>query len=306
MTNRNVDVAFESDASFFFTLDVTEPIPGQESTRRFGSETPISLNVHGTNTPVRAIAIGPGIYPSLVTDRTISVVYDTVATPVFTPAPGDYPTNQSMTISTATARATIRCTVSDGTEGAPTPVPGEPGTFEYTDSFVQGTSVDNSDGNRIPVGTIIVYFTGEGRYGKMLVTVSDASSNHGPTFDYVTCNADGTVRAASTSVVLIGTGSFDLDPPPARPRATAWSASSCETTPTRFARSTHETRRGSTPCRRSLPARPRRYGPARGGTRPRFSSPPVQQFACADLTGGSTLPSAAESDSTPRSRVPRE
>ncbi|MFW5689080.1 MAG: hypothetical protein ACOC1U_05835 [Spirochaetota bacterium] len=79
---------------------------------------------------------------------------------------------------------------------------------------MSGTSIDNSDGDRIPVGQVIVYRTGDDNYGKLYVLASDGSNNNGLTFDYITYGADGSILAsgpAGAGTTVIGTWGIDLD-----------------------------------------------------------------------------------------------
>ena len=350
VSNRNVRVRLESEtrgAVVYYTTDGNPPLPGQGSTRRYSDSEPIELTTHGVTTTVRAIAVGPSMYPSVITTRDIAVVYDQVAAPVFSPAPGNYGSDQTVTLSTATPGATIYYRIVDGTGGAAAPVPGATGTLEYTgpivvagtgtaksisaiavrsemaasavssgvytigytqaaapvfsppggvfasssvsvvmtsssagatiwytldgsdpvpggspsiasggsitvtgtttvraaatapgftqspeesatytatgfalltradivamDAQMTGSPIDNSDGNRIPVGAVILYVTRDGRYGKLMVTVSDGSNNNGLTFDHVTYAADGSVHASGSGTTVTGTWGFDLD-----------------------------------------------------------------------------------------------
>ncbi len=350
VSNRNVRVQLESDtrgAIVYYTTDGNPPLPGQGSTRRYSDSEPIELTTHGVTTTVRAIAVASSMYPSVITTRDIAVVYDQVASPVFSPVPGNYDSDQTITLSTATPGATIYYRIVDGTGGAAAPAPGAIGTLEYTgpivvagtgtaksisaiavrsemvasavstgvytigytqagapvfsppggvfasgglvvemssasagatiwytldgsdpvpggsssitsggsitvtntttvravatapgftqspiatatytatgfalltradivaiDAQMTGTPIDNSDGNRIPVGAVILYVTRDERYGKLLVTVSDGSNNNGLTFDHVTYAADGSVHASGLGTTVTGTWGFDLD-----------------------------------------------------------------------------------------------
>ncbi|MFW5689079.1 MAG: chitobiase/beta-hexosaminidase C-terminal domain-containing protein [Spirochaetota bacterium] len=147
-SNRNLSVSFASEtrgAVIFYTTDGSDPVPGQPATRRFDPDAPIEFAGHESGATVRTIALGPSMYPSIVTERLVSVFWDAAEAPVFTPAPGNYTTNQSVEITTPTANATIYYTIAEGTGAAPVPEPGAPGTFEYTGPIaVEGTGTAKS------------------------------------------------------------------------------------------------------------------------------------------------------------------
>ena len=133
---RDITVQLESQApgaSIFYTTDGSDPVPSQGTTERYTIGQPIQFTGPAEDLELKAIAIGPGMYPSLVPPAwNVVITYESVGTPVFTPTPGDYTTDQSVSISTPTAGATIYYTVVDGIDSAPIPVPGQAGTIEYT------------------------------------------------------------------------------------------------------------------------------------------------------------------------------
>jgi len=134
----DVAIFFESEtrgASIFYRTDGQAPEPGNAGTTRYSSDAPVRLAGHASAADIRAIAIGPGMYPSLITEQTVTVTYNQLDAPTFSPAPGAYSAGQSVTIS-GPAGATIYYTVVDGVGPAPDPVPGQSGTQQYTDAIV--------------------------------------------------------------------------------------------------------------------------------------------------------------------------
>ncbi|MDA8433618.1 MAG: hypothetical protein M0Z60_11740 [Nitrospiraceae bacterium] len=65
----------------------------------------------------------------------------------------------------------------------------------------------NNSNNMIPAGTIVVYHTNEGRYGKLLVVQYDSDL----TIKWVTYNADGSVHSQGDNFVVPATWLMDLD-----------------------------------------------------------------------------------------------
>jgi hypothetical protein len=125
-------------AVIFFTLDGSKPDPRASQTGTYTPGTPISLSI-SSPTPansskvfaIRAIAIGPNMKPSVGMSASVNLQYPQVAQPVFSVAGGSYATNQSVTLSTATAGATVYYTMVNGAGPAPVPVPGHAGTTAY-------------------------------------------------------------------------------------------------------------------------------------------------------------------------------
>lgn len=132
---RDVTIGFSSDtrgARFFYTIDGSNPVPGQPATRRYPDDGPAVYAGDGAGGTIKSIAIAPSMYPSVVTTRTVTVDYLTVAAPVFSPPPGNYQNDQTITIASSTPGTTIWYRIVDGTGGAPTPIPGDGLAVEYT------------------------------------------------------------------------------------------------------------------------------------------------------------------------------
>ena len=99
-----------SGSSIFYTLDGTPP-----ATTAGGSKVAYTgpITVTATET-IKAIAIAPGYTTSTVSSA-LYTIESQVAAPSFTPAPGTYPTSQTVTISTSSAGATIYYTTNGTT-----------------------------------------------------------------------------------------------------------------------------------------------------------------------------------------------
>ena len=89
-----------------------------------------------------------------------------------------------------------------------------PAIIASQDSSMATSPIDNSDGNVMPVGDLILYRTSAGNYGVMVITVVNADGNHGILFKFTTYNPDGSVLASNTNAQTRGTWSFDLDAAP--------------------------------------------------------------------------------------------
>jgi hypothetical protein len=76
-----------------------------------------------------------------------------------------------------------------------------------------GGAIDDSDGNVMPIGDLILYKTNAGNYGTMVITTQNSDGNHGILFKYRTYASDGSVLASGTNVQCRGTFLFDLDGP---------------------------------------------------------------------------------------------
>jgi len=97
-------------ATIYYTLDGTDP-----TTSSTQYSTPISIAGHTTTKTIKAIAVKTGMVNSGVGSATYTITYDLVAQPTFSPSAGTYNSDQSVTLSTTTAGATIYYTL-DGTD----------------------------------------------------------------------------------------------------------------------------------------------------------------------------------------------
>jgi len=97
-------------ASIYYTMDGSAPTTA--STKYTG---PISVAGNGASKTIKAIATAPGHVASVVATAAYTITYPAAATPTFSPAGGVYATNQSVTLSSATAGASIYYTL-DGTD----------------------------------------------------------------------------------------------------------------------------------------------------------------------------------------------
>lgn len=131
----DVEIHLETEtpgATIFYRTDGIKPFPGTAGTFVYTTGTPVQVFGHTASADIRAVAIGPSMYPSTVTEQLVAVTYQTAPAPTFSPAPGDYGTDQSVAISSPIAGAQIYYTIADGAGPAPTPVPGQPGTTLYS------------------------------------------------------------------------------------------------------------------------------------------------------------------------------
>lgn len=191
---RNVRILLESDtpgATILYATDGSDPVPGSSATKVFNQNSPIIIDAHGESAPVKAIAIGPNMYPSLMTDQTISLSYQQVAAPTFSPGEGNFSSDQSVTIATSTPGATIYYTIVNGTGPAPTPQPGQPGTLTYTGSIavsgagtaksinaiaVKSEMINSSvSSGTFTIGDNVLYLDGAGDYINVPVVTYDFS-----------------------------------------------------------------------------------------------------------------------------------
>ena len=83
------------------------------------------------------------------------------------------------------------------------------GFAEIKAAKLSADMIDGSDtpSNRIPAGTILLYQTSEGRYGKLLVS----AYGYNLTLSWTTYNSDGSVYTSGTGLVIRGTFGCDLD-----------------------------------------------------------------------------------------------
>ncbi len=122
----------------YYTTDGSNPDPRSSTTNKYSSSITVSLaspTVSNSSIAmtIKAIAIGPNMMPSTVSSAKVTVQYPQAAAPVLSPPAGAYVrTPVSVTLSSATAGSTIYYTTASGTGPAPLPVPGQPGTTQYS------------------------------------------------------------------------------------------------------------------------------------------------------------------------------
>ncbi len=141
-TSSNTTVRLSSEtigAVIYYTTNGETPDPRRSTTFKYNPASPLTLAIGAPTAAnaalslfITATAIGPNMKPSLATTGTINLQYPQAAAPVFGPAPGVYPTDQAITMESATPGARIYYTVVDGNGPAPQPVAGQAGTLEYT------------------------------------------------------------------------------------------------------------------------------------------------------------------------------
>ena len=71
--------------------------------------------------------------------------------------------------------------------------------------------IDNSDNNRIPVGTVMVYRTSDNHLGKMVIAGNDEGNDHGLTIHHTTYDSDESVILEAEGETIAGTFSYALD-----------------------------------------------------------------------------------------------
>ena len=140
-TNRDVTIELSSltpGATIFYREDGNDPIPGQPGTHTYSADTPIQFAGHGDGPDdlIKAIAIGPGMYPSSTSSADVIVQYDQAAAPTFTPDPGGYQVDLSVVLATSEANGTIYYRVEDGFASGPNPVAGSGDTLQFTGSGI--------------------------------------------------------------------------------------------------------------------------------------------------------------------------
>jgi Chitobiase/beta-hexosaminidase C-terminal domain/Fibronectin type III domain len=142
-TDSNTTVSLASDTSgavIYYTTNGTTPDPRSSQTIKYDPSSPIQLSVANPSSTdssatltLNATAIGPNLKPSpVMSNVTLTVQYPQAAAPVLTPAGGAYTSDQSLVMTSSTPGATIYYTVASGPGPAPTPVPGQAGTTQYT------------------------------------------------------------------------------------------------------------------------------------------------------------------------------
>ena len=71
----------------------------------------------------------------------------------------------------------------------------------------------NDGGILWPVGTVMIFKTNYGTYGKFEVQAIDITANYTISLNVVLFNADGTIKSTTNDLVINGTYSCDLDIP---------------------------------------------------------------------------------------------
>ncbi len=139
-TNQSISLTTETeDARIFYTLNGDSPSPNAENVFEYSPESPIEITEDGSVVEIRAVALKRLMYPSEIVSATVSVDYDTVSTPAFSPAGGSSLVDPvlaqnpiEISISTQTPDAEIHFTISTDGTLPPVPVPGSPGVTQYT------------------------------------------------------------------------------------------------------------------------------------------------------------------------------
>ena len=136
-TNRDVTIELSSltpGATIFYSTDGNDPVPNQPGTTRYSADNPIQFAGHNDAPDglIKAIAIGPGMYPSSTSSADALVFYDQAAAPTFTPDPGGYQVDLSVQLATSEANGTIYYRVEDGFDSGPNPAAGSGDTVQFT------------------------------------------------------------------------------------------------------------------------------------------------------------------------------
>jgi hypothetical protein len=97
-------------ATIYYTLDGSTP-----TTASAVYSAPVPVSGNGTSVTVKALAVKSGLTDSGVSSGTYNIAYTTVSTPVITPVAGTYASDQSVTVQTATAGATVYYTTDGST-----------------------------------------------------------------------------------------------------------------------------------------------------------------------------------------------
>jgi hypothetical protein len=145
-TSSDTDITFSSasvGAVIYYTIDGTTPDPRSSNTRKYAPGSPLrlavgnpSVDLSSASVTARATAIGPNMKPSLISTVTVSVQYPRAAAPTFSLAPAAYVEDQYVALSTTTPGADIYYTMVAGNGPAPRPVPGQQGTYEYSEPIL--------------------------------------------------------------------------------------------------------------------------------------------------------------------------
>lgn len=183
-------------AKIYYTTDGSTPTTS--STQYTG---PITVS---TSETVAAIAVATGYLNSAPGSATYVITLGKVATPTFNPPAGTYNTAQTVTISTATAGATIYYTTNGTTPTTSSPVYTGPitvGTTETIEAMAVLTDYSNSDVAiavytlNLPQAATPTFTPGAGTYtSAQTVTISSATA--GATIYYTTNGATPTTSSA--------------------------------------------------------------------------------------------------------------
>lgn len=97
-------------ALIYYTTDGSTPTT---SSTLYSS--PVSIAGNGTSITIKAIAVKSGMLDSAIASDTWTIIYNQVATPIFSPTAGHYTSPQTITISTSTPLATLYYTTDGST-----------------------------------------------------------------------------------------------------------------------------------------------------------------------------------------------
>lgn len=110
-TDQNIVISTTTTgASIYYTTDGSVPTT---SSTLYSS--PVSIAGNGTTVTIKAIAVKSGMLDSAIASDTWTIIYNQVASPVFSPAQGHYTSPQTITISTSTPLATLYYTTDGST-----------------------------------------------------------------------------------------------------------------------------------------------------------------------------------------------
>lgn len=87
--------------------------------------------------------------------------------------------------------------------------------IQFKNSLLSNANIQATDGTGIlwPAGTVIIFKTTAGTYGKFEVVSINLAQNASITINVVLFNTDGTIKSTTNSIVVRGTYSCDLDIP---------------------------------------------------------------------------------------------
>ena len=141
-TSADTVIRLESEtvgAVIYYTLDSTTPDPRSANTHRYIPSAPLTLAVANptvttatASLSVTAAAIGPNMKPSLLTRATVNLQYPQAAAPTFLPDGGAFNVDIDVAFASATPGAVIYYRVSTDPGPVARPVPGQPGTVQYS------------------------------------------------------------------------------------------------------------------------------------------------------------------------------